>query len=167
MGDLSRRLAGGRGTLAGALLERLLRLANARQTAFTPGQFGRQLVASPLAPAGVFLLVDAFGRGQNLTRLAAQPALRLAHALPTHRLVFRGVGLHLRAVQRDPPDLQRAGFQRQSQHLFEQRLECLEMDLAKIREGAKVRPIIRRQDAKAMSSSTRRAILRDERTPRQ
>jgi hypothetical protein len=88
-----------------------------------------QIVQRPLClhPAGHFVAATACAVEFVLLRvvLLAQLAihfgakLRLTrlHAFVAHRLVFGGVRLDLRAVERDMPQLRQPGFFRQLQHL--------------------------------------------------
>ena len=63
------------------------------------------------------------------------------HPLIAHRLVLARVRFDLRAVQRDVPELDQPRLLTQPQDLLEQPLQGVQMALAKITHGAKVRSV--------------------------
>src|SRR5271165_3816503 len=63
----------------------------------------------------------------------------LGHPLVAHRLVLGGVGLDLRPVQRDMPELDQTGPLAQAQHLTEKRRQRIQMTLAELRNRAEIR----------------------------
>ena len=67
----------------------------------------------------------------------------LLHALITHRLVLRGIGLDFGTVERDVAELDQTGLLAQPQHLHEQPCKRRQVTLAEIRDGAEVRRIER------------------------
>src|SRR6266851_4938213 len=118
------------GLAAAALLPSAAALSRARcsttfwghldlgQPAFPPPQLLRQLVAPFVPVPPVFFLVGGLGLRQQLLHFLLQLPLLLLHPPITHRLVFAGVGLHLRPIQRHSPQFDRPGLQRHLQHLF-------------------------------------------------
>ncbi len=75
-----------------------------------------------------------FGAKLRLTRL---------HAFVAHRLVFGGVRLDLRAVERDMPQLRQPGFFRQLQHLQKQPPQRRQMTLPEVGDRAKIWRVVR------------------------
>src|ERR1700693_2974942 len=62
----------------------------------------------------VFRGVRRLGLGQQSPYFGPQLPLPLLHPAIAHRFVLAGIGLHLGAVQGDPPQFQRPRFQRSS-----------------------------------------------------
>jgi hypothetical protein len=88
----------------------LLGFAQPRPPALTGRQLRRQLVAAAIA---VELVFGRVGRDRVIDDLARE-------LLVIEVLVARGVGLHLRAVDREHPDLRQAAPGAQRQHLAKQ-----------------------------------------------
>ena len=93
-----------------AFLEPLLGFAQPTTPALGGRELLRQLIAAPLAVALVFCAIDGIGLGQNLRR----------DLLIAARRIPRRVGMDLRPVDRDHPDLDQPGLRAQRQHLPEQ-----------------------------------------------
>ena len=68
----------------------------------------------------VLLRVGCFRSFKPAIHFGAKLRLAPLHAFVTHRLVFGGVCLDLRAVERDMPELRQPGFFRKLQHLQKQ-----------------------------------------------
>jgi hypothetical protein len=116
----------------------------------------RQLVAAPLAELLVLLSVDAPGLLEDLAR----------DLLVVARRVLRGVRVHLRAVEREHPDMHQPGLGAERQHATEQPPERRLVTLAKARDRRVVRgPRLAQITRVATSSTQRRSIRPDERSP--
>ncbi len=100
----------------------------------------RHLIAALVAAERLVLpRVRRFGSAHPLGDLGVEFRRPLGHALVAHRLVFRGVRLDLRSVERDMPELRQPGPFAQLQNLGEQAGERLQVSLAEIRDGAEIR----------------------------
>jgi hypothetical protein len=75
-------------------------------------------------------------------------ALFFFHPPVTHRLVLGGVGFHLTAIDRHPPQFHRPGLQRQTQNLLKQPFHSLAVNLAEIAQRTKIRRVPRGQHPK-------------------
>ena len=73
--------------------------------------------------------------------------LFVAHPSVTHRLVLARIGLHLRPIHRQRPELDDARFAGDRHDLHEQRLERRQVLLPKLRDRSVRRKIARRQHA--------------------
>ncbi len=123
-------------------LQRRLRRADAREPARLVGHPVRHLVAAPVgAMAGVLLVVGRLGPLQPAGHLGGQRGLGLRHAAVAHRLVARGVGLELGAVDGDVAEPDEARRPAEPQHLAEQLGERGEVAAPEARHGAEVRPL--------------------------
>src|SRR6202035_4800582 len=80
-----------------------------------PPQFLRQLVAPLVAVLSIFRLIGGLGLLQQRLHFFLQLLLFLDHPAVAHGLVFAGVGLQLRPVQRYLAQLDRPAFQRHRQ----------------------------------------------------
>lgn len=89
---------------------------------------------------------------QPLAHLGGQFRLRLLHPLVAHRLVLRSVGLDLRPVQRDMPQLYQTGLLAQLQHLHEQAGQGVQVTSAELRDGPEIGAALRchRHEVKAL-----------------
>ena len=102
----------------------------------------RQLLAALVAAEGlVFLGVRSLGGAQPSLHLGLELRRTLLHALVAHRLVLGGVRLDLRPVERDMTELRQPRLLAQLQNLPEQAGERLQMALAEVGDGAKIRRI--------------------------
>ena len=66
---------------------------------------------------------------------ASRAGLALVHAAVAHGLVLAGVGLDLRAVERDPPELHETGLLAEQQDVEEECMEGLEVAAAELADG--------------------------------
>ena len=118
----------------GALfVEAALGLAQPAAPALHSRQFGRQLVATPLAEALVLSLVDRVRLGQDLR----------GDLVVVEVLVLRGVCVQLRAVDRQHHHADQAGVRAERQHVAEQAGQRRLVALAKARDRAVIRPLVR------------------------
>ena len=109
-----RTRAGDRPLLLGApLFEPTLGLAQPPAPPLSGRELRRQLIAAPLAVALVLCAIDGVSLGQDLSR----------DLLVVTRGVLGRVGVHLRAIDRDHPDLDQPGLRAQRQHRPEQARE--------------------------------------------
>ena len=72
--------------------------------------------------------------------------LGLLHPLVAHRLVARRIGLDLRAVNGNRPELDQSAFLRQLHHLHKQVRQFLQVKGAKVAKRAMRRIVARRED---------------------
>ena len=85
----------------------------------------------------------AIRRRQHASHLGFQFRLAFLHAFVTHRFVFRGVRLDLRAIQCHVAEFDQSCRLAQLQNLQEQRTKCLQMPLAEVADRPEVRWIER------------------------
>src|SRR5215211_3097852 len=99
-------------------------------------------ISSPVLsrPCSLSSSASAASAALSLGDLRFQLGGAIVHALVAHRLVLRRVGLDLGAIERDMPELHQAGLLAQLQNLHEQFAKRLQVPLAKIRDGAEIRP---------------------------
>lgn len=111
-------------------------------------QFLRQLIATTIR--AVRRVLGGIGRrrlGEDLGDLLLQPCLFLGHAVVAHRLVARGVGFDLGAVQGDGPDLGQTGQGAELEHVDEQGLEAGQVSFAEVADGPDVGDVVADDDA--------------------
>jgi len=116
----------------------------------------RHLVAALVLAEGLVLFgVRSLRRRQHPSHLGFQFRLAFLHAFITHRFVFRGVRLDLRAIQRDMAEFDQSCRRAQLQNLQEQRAERLQMPLAEVADRPEVRWIERHNHHKNHSAPGR------------
>src|SRR5674476_560897 len=104
----------------------------------------RHLVAALVSAESLVLFgIRSLRRRQHAGNLGLQFHLALLHALIAHRLVFRGVGFDLRAIERDMAEFDQPRRLAQLQNLQEQGTERLQMPLAEVADRTKIRWIER------------------------
>ena len=114
----------------------------------TAGQLVGQFVALTVgAMLDVFGLIGGLGFGQESGDLLLEPLLFGLHPIVAHRLVPRGVGLDLGAVQGDGADLGQAGQGTELEDLDEEGLQPSQVDLAEVADGAEVGDVVADDDA--------------------
>ena len=100
---------------------------------------GQLLAALIRAEGFVFLGVRRLGGAQPPLNLGLELRRPLLHAIVAHRLVLGGVRLDLRAVERDMAELDQPRLLAKLENLREQAGERLQMALAEVGDGAKIR----------------------------
>jgi hypothetical protein len=115
------------------LVQAALGIARPAAPALRRRQLRRQLVTAPLAKTLVLGAVDRVRLGQDL----------LGDLVVVEVLVLRGVRVHLRAVHRQHRHADQAGVRAQRQHLTEQARQRRLVTLAKARDRAVIRPLVR------------------------
>ena len=119
------------------------------QPALPKGQLCWQLITTLVLTVPPVCRVIHFQRSpQQLRHLRRQLRRLLLHPPVTHRLMLRCVGLHLGPVQRHLPQLHQSSQLAPCQHLQEQVRQLCQVVLAKVRDGAEVRRVVRRQHPK-------------------
>ena len=103
--------------------------------------FGQLLAALVAAEGSVFLGVRSLGCAQPPIDLGLELRRTLLHALVAHRLVLGGVRLDLRPVERDMAELHKSRLFAQLENLPEQSRKRLQVPLAEVGDGAKIRRI--------------------------
>ena len=103
--------------------------------------FGQLLAALVAAEGSVFLGVRSLGCAQPPLDLGLELRRTLLHALVAHRLVLGGVRLDLRPVERDMAELHKSRLFAQLENLPEQSRKRLQVPLAEVGDGAKIRRI--------------------------
>jgi hypothetical protein len=119
------------------LVEPALCIAQPGTAALAGLERGRQLVAAALAEALVLLAVELFGLGEDL----------LCKRLVVGVAVLRGVGVELRAIDREQRHRCQAGVGAERQHLPEQLCERLLVAAAKARDRRVVGALVGRHDS--------------------
>ena len=149
--------------LAGLGLERRLRLADLLEPALAPGQHRGPLIASPVSPVpGVLVPVRLLGAAEQLRDFRLQAGLLFRHPPVAHGLVLGGVGLDPGPVDRHLPELDQSGAPTQPQSLREQAGQRRAVPLPEVAERPEVGLVPAARTRIATSSTTRRAIFRDE-----
>ena len=136
-------------------LERRLGRADALQARLASGELLGQLIAAALGPVALILgLVCGLGFAEHGLRLGAdrgdlslEGGLGLDHALVGHRLVRRGRGPELGAVEGERAELDQAGLLTEPQSLHEQLGQRLEVAAAKAGDRAVVGVLVGAQHA--------------------
>ena len=122
--------------------ERLARFPDLRDSLLFVGNPARHLIAAPRSTVQPILrLVGRLRLAEPLANLLFQTLLRLTHPLIAHRLVLARIRLDLRAIQGHVPKLDQPRVLTQRQNLLEQALQSIQVALAKIAHGAKVRSV--------------------------
>ena len=122
--------------LAGLLLERGAGLADGAQAALPRAQGGGQLVTPGILPVELVLgAVDGLGLFQDAGDLGLERSLALVHAPVAHGLVPGSTGLHLGAIERDPPKLHEARLLAEQQDVEEESMEGLEVPAPELADG--------------------------------
>ena len=133
----------------GLRFERRFGLADLAQAGVTSRQLcGKLVSAAASAEARLFLGIDALGFRQQALDLVLQLLLGFGHPAIAHRLVLGGVGPDLRTVDGDVAELDQPSSLTEPKHLYEQPAECLQMLLAKGRDGVVVGMLIAGQHPK-------------------
>ena len=101
------------------------------------------VAATACAVEFVLLRVGCFRSIKPAIHFGAKLRLARLHASVAHRLVFGGVRLDLRAVERDMPQLRQPGFFRQLQHLQKQPPQRRQMTLPEVGDRAKIWRVVR------------------------
>ena len=114
-------------------LQALLGFAQPTAAALCGLKLGRQLVAARLTVERVFGGVDGLGFFDDLAR--ELPVIEV--------LIARRVGMDLRAVHRDHPDLDQSAARAQRQHLAEQARDRVLVALQEPRHRRVIRPLLR------------------------
>src|SRR5580700_9850919 len=100
----------------------------------------RHLLAGLVAAMQLVLRgIRRLGRAEPLGDLGFQLPGALFHTLVAHRLVLRGVGFDLGAIERHMPELDETGLLAQLQNLPEQFAKRLQVTPAEIRDGTEIR----------------------------
>ena len=115
-----------------ALVEAALGVAQPALAALTRGELGGQLVAARIAETLVLFGID---RGRVFEDLARDLFVAARRALG-------GVGVHLRAVDRDHPDPNEAGLGAEREHLTEQPRQRGLVALAEARDRRVIRALV-------------------------
>jgi hypothetical protein len=118
-------------------------------------QPGQKLVAAPVAKALVLGPVDRVRLRQD----------RSGDVVVVEVLVLRGVRVHLRAIHREHRHADQPGIRTDREHVPEKAREGRLVTLAKPRNRAVIRPLVRGDHADRASSTHARSITRDERRP--
>ena len=87
--------------------------------------------------------VGCFRSFKPAIHFGAKLRLPRLHAFVAHCLVFGGVRLDLRAVERDMPELRQPGFFRKLQHLQKQPPQRRQMTLPEVGDRAKIWRVVR------------------------
>ena len=103
--------------------------------------FGQLRAALVAAEGSVFLGVRSLGCAQPPLDLGLELRRTLLHPLVAHRLVLGGVRLDLRPVERDMAELHKSRLFAQLENLPEQSRKRLQVPLAEVGDGAKIRRI--------------------------
>jgi hypothetical protein len=122
-------------------LQRRFRRADLGEPLLLVGDPLRHLVAAPAAVELVLLRIGGLGGRQPAVDLRLQLRLALLHARIAHRLVLGGIGLDLRAVERDVPELHQPGRATQLENLHEQLGQSSQVPFAEVGDGAEVRRV--------------------------
>ena len=101
-----------------------------KPSASTAFQFVRQLVAAPRTQSRVFLVISLLGSFGQFLDFLPQSLDFLHHVSVAHRFVPRSVGFELAAVQCEVAQFHHPQLPGQPQHLHEQVLEGIQVDLA-------------------------------------
>ena len=131
-------------TLFGARLDLRTSLGELLQPFLAPRQFVRDRHAVRKVS-----LVRRFGLRHEFSDFGLQLRLDLARMLVRQRAVLAGVGVDLRAVQRDCAHLKQAHLARQKQNLHEQRLDLLQKTPPERRDGVVIGMFVRRNEAES------------------
>lgn len=118
-------------------------------------QPGRQLVAAPLAEALVLGPVDRVGLSEDL----------LGDPVVVEVLMLRGIRIHLRAINRQHRHTDQASVGAEREDVAEQTREPRLVTLTKARDGAVIRPLVRRHHPHRDIIETRPLDHRDDRRP--
>ena len=124
-------------TLLGARFDLRARLRDFTQALFAPRQFFGDRHA-----VGNIRRIRRLGFGHQIGHFGLQLRFDLARVFIRKRAVPAGVGVYLRAVQRERAHLQNAHLARQKQHLNEQRLNLFQKPPPERRDGVVVGMIV-------------------------
>ncbi len=128
------------------LLQLCFQGANPGQSRFSITQLCRQLITTfAWAVQRVFLFVYSLRLAQQARHFRGQFLLRILHARVGERLVLRGVGFDLGAIDRYVAQLYQPCSLAQLQDLYEQSSQLLEVPLAKSRNAVVIRLLIAAQ----------------------
>ena len=122
----------------------------------------RVVAATACAVEFVLLRVGCLRSFKPAIHFGAKFRLPRLHAFVAHRLVFGGVRLDLRAVERDMPQLCKPGLFRQLQHLQKQPPQRRQMTLPEVGDRTKIWRVVRHDHMKSTRSAHAFAILREE-----
>jgi len=170
-GSVKLRWAFGSGTAAWlpvrwrACCSRAVGFADPRQSSLPGPEFGRQLVAPGIAIELVLGGIDRLGLAEAGLHLRGKRCLALGHPGVAHRLVSGSVGLELRPIERDPAELDEAGFLAQDEDPEEEGPERAEVAATEARDRLVVRARLSGEVQKPTSLASRASSLRELRTP--
>ena len=114
---------------------------------------------------GNIRLIGGFGLRQKLSNFGLQLRLDFARMLVRERAVLAGIGVDLRAVQRDRPHPQQAHLASQKQNLDERRFDLFQKASAEGRNCVVIGIRLAATKRKATESYVARSSLRLENTP--
>jgi hypothetical protein len=112
------------------------------QAVLTSGQLGGQFIAATTTQGSVLRLVLPGRLGHQDLHFFTQALHFLLHIPVTHRLVTRRIALDFRAVGRHVTQLHQPRLAHQTDHLHKHVHERIQMQLAKIAEGAEIRTVL-------------------------
>ena len=121
-----------------ALIEIALGATQPTVAALTRRELGRQLIAALVAVTRVLFAVDLIGLAEDLP----------SDAVVVTRRVLGGVGVHLRAVDRDHADLDHPGPRAQPENTAEEVRDRVLVTLAKPRDRRVIGHLVRRDHPK-------------------
>jgi len=134
--------------LAGLVLKRLFGLSDlCKAGLFEPELFGKLIAPLAFAVLLVLLVVEGLGLGKKAFHFPCKLRLPLLHAIITHGFVLGGIGLDLRPVQGNMPELHQPGLLAHLQHLNKQPGNLFQMTLPEIGNPAVIRMSVAREDS--------------------